>query len=75
MLYSLTPCWNKNSYQHVRIQILYFVMALICFFDMPISLWLTVIIASFAATHGEYFPGNEFVKSCTVVQPNTYVLR
>lgn len=44
-------------------------MTLICFLDVPISLSLTVLIAGFAATHREYFPGNEFVKSCTVGQP------
>lgn len=50
-------------------------MALICFLDVPILLSLTVLIAGFTATHREYFPGNEFVKSRTAPQPNTYVLR
>lgn len=59
---------------HISMSSLFFVMALICFLDVPISLRLAVLIAGFAATHREYFPGNEFVKSRTVVQPNTYVL-
>lgn len=64
-----------KPYQHVHSHTLFFVMVLICFLDVPISLRLTVLIAGFAATHREYYPGNEFVKSQTVVQPNTYVLR
>lgn len=59
---------------HINMYSLFFVMALICFLDVPISLRLAVLIAGFAATRREYFSGNEFVKSRTVVQPNTYVL-
>ena len=49
-------------------------MALICFLDVPISLGLAVLIAGSAATHREHFTGNEFVKSRTAPQPNTFVL-